>query len=142
MSLTGANSTIFLGITDLYDAPQQLQGFAADDIFDTEMVKLVETLMGVDGNLSGGFVNIERKQTIMLQADSPSNDIFDNWAEAQQAQQDTYEANGVVSIFALGQKFTLTKGFLTGYTYMPAVKKLIQPRRFEITWNRVSPSPT
>ncbi len=141
MSLTGANSAIYLGVTDLYDTPQQLQGFAADDIFDTEMVKLCETLMGVDGNLSGGFVNIERKMTIMLQADSPSNDLFDNWAEAMQAQQDTYEANGLVSIYALGSKFTLTKGFLTGHTFMPAVKKLIQPRRFEITWNRVSASP-
>jgi hypothetical protein len=141
MSLTGANSAIFLGITDLYDSPQQLQGFAADDIFDTEMVKLVETLMGVDGKLSGGFVHIERKQTIALQADSPSNDIFDNWAQAMEAQGDTYEANGVVSIYALGQKFTLTTGFLTGYTYMPAVKKLIQPRKFEITWNKIGPAP-
>ena len=141
MSLSGANSIVMLGITDLYDTPQQLQQFAADDIFTAEMVKLVETLMGVDGVLSGGFVNVERKQVFSLQGDSPSNDIFDNWAGAMAAQQDIYTANGVITLKTIGKKWTLTNGFLTGYTPIPDVKKLIQPRKHEITWNFMNVQP-
>lgn len=141
MSLSGANSIIMLGITGLYPTPQQLQGFAADNIFTAEMIKMVETLMGVDGILSGGFVNVEKKQTFELQGDSASNDIFDNWAAAQETLNDTYEANGVVTLTTLGKKWTMTTGFLTGYTYMPDVKKLIQPRKYEITWNKARVQP-
>ena len=32
-SITSANAVLFLGITDLFSTPQQLQQFAADDIY-------------------------------------------------------------------------------------------------------------
>jgi hypothetical protein len=63
-SITAANAIFQLYIPAVFSAPQQLQGFAADDIFDTENQELVQTQMGVDGLLSGGFVFIETKQTI------------------------------------------------------------------------------
>ena len=141
-TLTGANSIITLSIETIFPTPIQLQGFAADDVADTQSIQSAETLMGVDGILSGGFVFAEVKQSITLQADSGSMNIFDQWFLAQQANLDTYVATGVLILPSLGTKWTYSRGFLTGYTPVPPIKKLAQPRKFEITWNSIKPSPS
>jgi len=139
-SITSANSVIMLSITGLFPVPQQLQGFAADDVFDNDPLPSAETIMGVDGRLSGGFVFVEVKQNYALQADSASIDIFDQWWAAQQQIRDVYTANGVVLLTTVGKKWTMTKGFLTNYKPIPDIKKLLQPQRFTITWERISPA--
>lgn len=140
-SITGATAAYQLAITDLYDSPQQLQGFAADDVFSTPPIQSIETLMGVDGKMSAGFVYVEVKQSISLQADSDSNQLFDQWWAAQQDAQDVFFANATVLLFALGQKWQMTRGVLSQYHPIPDVKKLIQPRKYEITWNYMSAAP-
>lgn len=140
MDITAANAKLTLAIPPLFSVPQQLQGFAADDVYDLDEIESVETLMGVDGTLSGGFVWKPQPQTIMLQADSPSCALFDTWYSNQVAAQATYVAAGVLTLPAIGLKFVQTVGYLTGYK-LPGAKKLIQPRRFRITWNIVLPAP-
>lgn len=141
MSLTTANAIITLSLPLLFPAPIQLQGFAADDIFDIDSIKSVETSMGVDGILSGGFVYSEIPQNITLQADSASNDFFDMWWLQMQAAQDVYTVNGVVLLKSVSSQFSMRKGFLTGYKPAPDAKRTLQPRRHTITWERVAPSP-
>lgn len=141
-SLTGATTSYALSVTGVFNTPQVLQGFAADDVFDTPPIQSVETLMGVDGLMSAGFVYVEIKQMISIQSDSPSALLFDNWWAAMQAVQDVYFANANVVLLALNQKWSMNRGVLSQYTPIPAVKKLIQPRKFEITWNSMSPAPT
>lgn len=140
-SITGATATYQLVITDLFDEPQQLQGFAADDVFSNPQIKSTEILMGVDGFMSAGFVFVPIEQSITLQADSPSNDVFDQWYAQQQAQEDVFFANATILLNALGKKWQMTRGVLSGYHPVPDVKKLIQPRKYEITWNNISPAP-
>jgi hypothetical protein len=139
-TLTGANAVLMLTIPPLFTTPQQLQGFVVDDVYDLDEIESVETLMGVDGILSGGFVWKSQPQTIMLQADSPSNAIFDTWYSQQVADLTTYVCNGIIILPSLGLKFIQTNGFLRGYK-LPGVKKLTQPRRFRIEWNKVLPAP-
>lgn len=139
-TLTGANSIIMLGIPLLFPIPQQLQGFATDDVFNTDAIESAETLMGVDGNLSGGYVNVPVKQNYILQGDSKSNAFFDNWFEANKTAQDSYTASGTIVLTSIGKKYNMVRGFLTNYTPIPAVKKLIQPRTHTITWESSSPA--
>lgn len=139
-SITGANAVIMISIPLLFPVPQQLQGFAADDIFTTDTLQSAETLMGVDGKLSGGFVHVPVPQNYSLQGDSLSNFMFDQWWTAQQQAQELFTANGIVLLTAVGSKWTLTKGFLSGYKPMPDVKKLVQPRPYQITWESVLPA--
>lgn len=139
-SLTSANTVFMLAIVGLFDAPQSLQGFAADDIFTTADIQSTETLMGVDGILSAGYVNMPVPQTIALQADSDSNEIFDQWYQAQKVAQDVYYANASVLLPSLSKSYTLTKGALTTYPPTPNVAKILQPRRFGITWQSISPA--
>ena len=42
-TLTSANSVLIIGVAGLFNAPQQIQGFATDDIFSIEDVDTVET---------------------------------------------------------------------------------------------------
>lgn len=133
-SITSANSVLYLSISNLYPVPQQLQGFAADDIFDLGDIAPSEVLMGVDGKLSAGFVHVPIPQGIMLQADSDSNDLFDAWFAAQQAAGEVYFANGIVRLPSVQRSYVLKKGALTGYKPAPDAKKTLQPRKYSITW--------
>jgi hypothetical protein len=139
--ITSANSAILVSIPQLFPIPQQLQGFAADDIFDIPAIESVETLMGVDGVLSAGFVFKPLPMEVTLQADSALNGFFDQWWTQMQATLSTFAANGVIRLPAISTKFTLSNGFLTSYKPTPAAKKLLQPRRYMITWNTIAPAP-
>jgi hypothetical protein len=138
-SITGATSAISIIIPGVFPSPQQLQGFAADDVFEGDPIESNEVLMGVDGILSGGFVYVPIQQNFALQADSPSIYIFDNWWNYMQAAQDVFPANATIKLTVIGKTYTMTKGFLTNYKPIPDIKKLLQPQRFRITWQSVSP---
>lgn len=138
-TITGANATYLLSIPPIFPLPQQLQGFAADDVFDTDPVEASEVLMGVDGIMSAGFVFVPVKQNISIQADSDSATLFDNWYLAQQTIKDVYYAYGIVNLNTIGKKWILNKGSLTTYPPIPNVKKLLQPRKFTITWQSATP---
>jgi hypothetical protein len=140
-SLTAANAVLLLGVTNLYSVPQQIQGFAADDIYDIPQIRSTEVAMGVDGTLSGGFVFVPITQSITLQANSPSNAVFEAWWNAQQVAEDVYLGFGSITLTSLGEKFLQNRGFLTGYTPAPPARRILQPRRYEITWNSIQPNP-
>ncbi|OIQ97216.1 hypothetical protein GALL_207700 [mine drainage metagenome] len=136
-SISAANSVVMLAITGLYTVPQQLQGFSADDVFDAEAVSDVEVLMGVDGTLSAGYVPQPVKQSITFQADSASILMFEAWSAAQKAAGDVYFAQGLVTLPGVGRIYTCSRGVLSSYSPLPTAKKLLQPRKFGITWESV-----
>lgn len=133
-TLTTANSVFALAIASLYPVPQILQGYSADDAFSADDIAPAEVLMGVDGKLSGGYTPVPVPMSILLQADSDSNQIFDDWQSAQQAAKEIYYASGLVTLQGTGEKWTLTRGILTSYKPMPDAKKILQPRKYVITW--------
>lgn len=136
-TITSANAVLSLAINNYFPVPQTIQGFAVDDAFESEAVEQVETLMGVDGILSGGKIFVPYKMTIHLQADSPSVFLFDAWRTAQDAAVDAFPASGSIVLPATSMLYTLQNGFLTSATPFPAVKKTLQPLVYEITWQRI-----
>lgn len=139
-SITGANAVIMLSIPLLFPVPVQLQGFAADDVFTTNAIQNAETLMGVDGRMSAGFVFVSVEQQYSLQADSESLFFFEQWYAAQQVARELFRANGVVLLTAVGKKWTMTNGVLSSHKPIPDTKKLLQPQQNSITWESVLPS--
>jgi hypothetical protein len=139
--VTSVDCVLTLTIPPLFPVSQQLQGFATDDIYNIPRIRSVETLMGVDGVLSAGFVYKEIVQEIMLQADSLSNDVFDVWWTSMQSAKATYPANGTIKLPSISTKFIQTNGYLTGYTPAPPAQRILQPRAFEITWQTIAPAP-
>lgn len=140
-SISSPSTVLTLAQAILFPIPVQLQGFGADDIYGIDQIKSVEVSMGVDGVLSGGFVYAEVMQNITLQADSASNDIFDTIWTQMQAATDVYPLNGIVILPSISSQFVMRNGFLTGYKPAPDAKKTLQPRTYQITWERVFPSP-
>ena len=74
MSISSTNAVITLTVPLLFPVPVQLQGWAADDVYDSDEVEFATTIMSVDGILSGGFVNAMIPWNIAFQADSASID--------------------------------------------------------------------
>jgi len=140
-SITSANAILTLSVTGITSSPVQLQGFSADNIYDAPETEIVQTAMGVDGVLSGGFVYNAVTQVIELQADSPSNAFFEQWAQTMFQVRDVFVAQGQTNLVALGRTYTMTKGFFTNAHQFAPAAKVLQRRRYTIQWERVIGQP-
>lgn len=140
-TLTAANCVLLLSIKGLFDVPLQLQGFSADDVFGVDDLDTAETMMGVDGKLSAGWVPKEVTQSIMLQADSDSTVIFETWYQAQQSAKELYFATGLARLPAVNRSYVMTKGVLKQYNPVATAKKILQPRKFTLVWEAITAAP-
>lgn len=140
-TLTTANSALTLQVRGLFPAPQAIQGYATDDSFAVDDVSPVEVQMGVDGHLSAGYVPYPTVLTIMLQADSPSTAMFDAVLAAQKSAKEAYVMDGTMILQGTSEKYTFVRGFLTSATPSATAKKVLQPRRFQITFENHSKAP-
>lgn len=144
-TITSANSTFILtvgaGATAVFTAPIQVQGYATDDAFDIEDANPVEVRKGVDGKKSSGYTPYMVKQSIHLQADSPSIDLFDAWLSAMDAIREDITCNGSIEIPSVGKIYTLVNGSMTRVSKMAPNKKVLEPQTFEIVWDKVIPAP-
>lgn len=140
-SITSANAIFTISVASIFPTPITLQGFAADDVFDTDPLDNAEVRMGVDGILSAGFRFVPVHQMIALQPDSAqSNNLFDQWYAQEQASKEKFQSTGVVILPAVALKWDLKVGFLTTYPPIPKVARVLEPRRFGITWQAISPA--
>lgn len=139
-TITSANSVFTIVVPGLFPAPVQLRGYATDRAFTTEAVDLAEIQMGVDGRMTAGFVPNPVKQTITLQADSPSKDIFTALIQAMKTAREVYFVSGSIALPSTGEAFTLTRGILTNAKQIPDAQKVLQPVDYVITWESVNRS--
>lgn len=137
-TLTSANSAFVLTATEVFPAPQRLQGYAADDAFTVEAVDMAQTMMGVDGKLSAGYTPNPVNVNITLQADSPSIKVFDAIVAATQTTREVVFLDAVVSLPGTGHNYSLTRGVLTKATQVPAAKKTLSPQSYTIVFESVS----
>ena len=137
MSITSVNAVITLSVPLLLPVPFVLQGFAADDIFDTDELDMGETIMGADGILSGGLVYSKTPWKVSLQADSASVANFEAWDSGQQSIGDVFPAQGNITLTGIGRSFQLVTGFLVKGKRMPDAKKTLMPRRWSVDWQQI-----
>jgi len=140
-TLTVANSSMVLVVADLFPSGVPLQGYAADEVFSAEPATHIETMMGVDGRLSGGWVPSERTVNLSLMGDSDSNFVFEEWAGAQRQRRDALIATLIVTVFAINRVYTCTYGFLRTYSSLPDGRRILQPRRYAITFQAIDGAP-
>ena len=140
-SITSANSVLMLAVATIFPVAQKIQGYAAEDIFDTDDVELAEVSLGLDGVQSSGWVPFNVKWRLTLQSNSDSIILFDTWINAQNALKDIYTATGNITLPGPRKKFALNNGTLTRGKVIPDSKKTLQPQTYEITWNSVVPAP-
>lgn len=141
-TITAATAQFSLSVTGLFPAPVLLSGYSADDSFLGEALENAEVVMGVDAKMSVGWVPNPVKVAIVLQADSPSIDMFNAWGVAQQGTKEVFIANATVYIPATTYKYALTKGVLVNWRPLPELKRIIQPQRYEMTFESIVGGPT
>lgn len=140
-SITSADSVFSISSADFALAATILEGYAADASFAMENADTAETMLGVDGKLSAGWVPRSYNQTITLQADSKSRAVFDALVMAQDVSRQIFRLNGVVTLPGNQYSYTLSRGVLKNYTAMPTAQRVLQPMTFVIEWERVLPVP-
>lgn len=140
MSITSANSVFTLVLPGLYPVPQVLEGFAADDAFANDGIAVSESVMGVDGRMSSGYVPSITLMNIALQADSPSISIFEFWLGAMKVSREILRAEGTILMPGTGRSYVLTNGVLQTVKQLPDSKKLLTPQTYAIAWERVDPA--
>ena len=136
-SITSDDSTFVLSSSDFALAATILEGYAADAAFAMDNADTAETMLGVDGKLSAGWIPRSYNQTITLQADSKSRALFDALVTAQDATRNVFRLNGVINLPGNQYSYNLTRGVLKNYTAMPTAQKVLQPLTFVIEWERV-----
>jgi hypothetical protein len=139
-TLTTANSVFYITIPGVFSSPQKVQGYSTDAAWDTDSIQPTEVMIGVDGKKSSGFTPRLKAQTITLQADSQSNDLFDKWYEAMRSVYDDYTADAVIEVPGLGFSYHMTNGSLTGYKPLAGAGKVLTARPFIITWEDITRS--
>lgn len=139
-TITSANSVFSITVPGLFNTPVQLQGYSADKAWDTSAVVLTETQIGVDGRKTAGVVFNPVKQSIALQADSPSTLIFEAIFAAQLAARDVYYIYATIDLPATGQSYVCNKGTLEDYNSVATAGKVLQMRDFGINWQSILPA--
>lgn len=139
-TITSANSVFTIVIPGLFPSPVQLYGYSSDKAFTTEAVDLAEVQMGVDGRMTAGYTPNPVKQTVTLQADSPSKSIFVVLIQAMKTAREIYYISGSIALPSTGESFALTRGILTNAKQIPDAQKVLQPVDYTITWESINRS--
>jgi hypothetical protein len=139
-TITSANSVFTISVPNLFPAPVQLEGYSADRAWNTDGQDLAEVQMGVDGRMTAGYVPNPVRQTISLQADSPSKAIFNAIARTMKATREIFYITGSITLPSTGETFTCLRGVLQNFKPVPDAGKVLQPMDFMIVWESVNPT--
>jgi hypothetical protein len=96
--------------------------------------------MGVDGRMTAGYTPNPVRQTISLQADSPSKQIFTAIANAMKAAREVFYISGTIDLPSTGESFVCTRGILQAVKPLPDAGKVLQPMDFMIVWESINPT--
>lgn len=139
-TITSANAVFTISVAGLFPVPQQLQGYSAERAWNTDNVDLAEVQMGVDGRMTAGYTPNPVRQTISLQADSPSKQIFTAIANAMKAAREVFYISGTIDLPSTGESFICARGILQAVKPLPDAGKVLQPMDFMIIWESINPT--
>lgn len=140
-TITSANATLTLNAPGVFAVPQAIEQFSTDDAFDTENVAPNQAEKGVDGVASFGHTPYLVKQKVVLQANSPSNDVFDRIRQAEDADNETQSISMTLTVPSIGKIGNFINGALTGAMPAPPGKKVLGPQTYELTFDRLIVAP-
>ena len=105
------------------------EGYSADSELSAEMVKIVETRMGVDGQLSAGYVPAIKRFTVDFEASSSSIWPLMILARLIESAKTPQPVVITITIPAVEKKF-ICSGYLTDYPPVLNIKKTLDPLSF------------
>ena len=140
-NITSTNSVFKLSVPSL-GINATLEGYAADTAFTTDIVEVTENRIGVDGQKSAGYLPVLYDQTVSLQADSNSIQIFDIIYAEMVLTRNAVFLEGVIELPGVSRVYTLTNGTLRNYKPIADVERVLEPIQFQINWGNIVVLPT
>lgn len=132
-TISAANTVLILSCPGL-GITAQIQGFPPDSAITVESLDNKETMMGVDGFYTAGFVFVPVRTTFHLNAAAPSNSVFETIYNSELAILDAYPLTATFNFPGLRRKYRGAPGFLRGYKPFADAAKVMQPREYMIEW--------
>ncbi|EPY6812455.1 phage tail fiber protein [Klebsiella quasipneumoniae] len=136
-SLTSADCTIILTVTNLYTSGFNLEQFEAQNIFEMGDTEIAETIRTADNKLTGGYVNGDLPWTFHILPDSPSRNYIDTWFQTQRTAKALFRCNGTIYLPSLGKKYTMTNGIFKSWKAIPSAGRILQPMAGLIEWENI-----
>lgn len=136
MTITSANSILYISVPGLYDAPTRIEQFGTDQMLSVAQNNPVIAEKGVDGHTSFGWVPTNKEITITLAADSPSLRIFEDWANYQDSVREVMVCNAEFTIPSINRKIIGTRGAMTTSQAHPSAAQTLQASTFTLTFDK------
>ena len=140
-TITSVNSVLMLAVPLVFPVPQKIQGFSADTMFMSEPTDNVETVQGIDGVLSAGFVYNPTKMSLEIMPNSPSFPLLQAWDNYQNTVKEVAGGSASIVIPSIGQSFIIGQLYLTRVTRVPGAKRTLQPLIYELTCAQIIGAP-
>lgn len=134
--ITAASVIMTLVADELYPTGRTIEGFAEDSLRSLEDLTLNESIMGVDGKLSHGFVEYPTVLTLNLMPDQNGYTVFENIAQAQKTLRAPIILSMTIVDVSLNRKYTLTRGALNSWKPMPDATRTMQAVDAVMTFER------
>lgn len=141
-TITSADAIVALTVPTLYDTPQQLQGFAPDQMFDVPDITSKELQYGADGVLTAGFVFVVIEVDLKFLASSLSVPVFETWANTELQGPTVLPCSMTILLPATGTRYSLTQGYLMKNSPVPSGHRVLQPRNWGISFGQIAVTPT
>lgn len=134
-NITAANSSISCACAI---GNINFQGYSADSELSADTVKIVETRMGVDGQMSAGYVPAIKRFTVEFEASSSTIWHLMSLAQLTESAKTPQPVVMTITIPAVGKKF-ICSGFLTDYPPVLNIKRTLDPVSFGFDFQDIIP---
>ncbi len=134
LDITSTNSTVILTVEDLFPQGVTLEGFSVDTIVSSDEVTMAEVRMGVDGKLASGYVPSPKSVTISLEANSPSQEVFNIVYGATEVTKKIYKCKLEVTVPSLNRTYNWIDGCIVSGKPTSDVKKTLDPTSWKMTF--------
>lgn len=128
LDITSANATVAMDAEGLFSI--NLENFSADSSFTSDTIQTAETRMGVDGKMAAGFTPAIKPLTINLEAGSPSTSFLQLLKQAQETNLKTYKVQMVISMPAIGKRYSFSNGVLQSCKDIPDGQNVLSPTQW------------
>lgn len=125
-NITSANASITITSTL---GNMDFDKFSADSALTAEAVEMVQTRIGIDGQISAGYTPTIKTFTVDFEASSSSIPYLLELAQLIETTKTPQPITLTITLPAVQKKFVCT-GFFTNYPPMFSVKQLLEPMQF------------
>ena len=140
-TLTTANSTIILTLPIL-PVPVKLEGYSTDDMLNQDELNFTDSVMGIDGLKSSGYIIEKRVVNLTFMPTSASIDTFNIWINAMKVARESLEATAMsVTVPGLKNTYLFTIGNLKNGKEIPDLKKMSESIKYTLEFESCTAIP-